>query len=197
MVKAKLTCSYCFLQEGWELVTDIKTEKLCLKLFTMEDPPPSLYCNDSELQLIINQSTILGFFKYSPSYLVNFLIFLSATNKMMLISFTLKSTTTIIFLSKSPVAIPYLIPQMDCHKLMKKRTQMKSLILHLFQPIYPHCKFLLPRYGFTGMSSSSRCSSLCVWERWRFSDVTRISIAAVFISQDIWLSVEISCSGWG
>lgn len=47
-------------------MTDIKTEKLCLKLFTMEDPPPSLYCNDSELQLIINQSTILVFFKYFP-----------------------------------------------------------------------------------------------------------------------------------
>lgn len=119
----------------------------------------------------------------------------SNEQKDALISFTLQSTTTIIFLPIPPMAIPDSISHINCHKLIRKGIQIKSLILPFIQLIYPHNKFLLPKYGFTGMSSSSRCSSLCVWERWRFSDVTRISIAAVFISQDIWFSVEISCSG--
>lgn len=125
-----------------------------------------------------------------------FLIFLSAMNKMMPWFLSLWS------LQPLSSFFPYLLWQFHTwyHKWIVtglRRIQMKSLIVRLSQPIYPHQKFLLPRYGFTGRSSSSRCSSLCVWERWRFSDVTRISIAAVFISQDIWLRVEISCSGWG
>lgn len=44
--------------------------------------------------------------------------------------------------------------KLNCHKLIEKRIQIKSLIL--FKLIYPHNKFLLPKYGFTGMSSSSR-----------------------------------------
>lgn len=69
---------------------------------------------------------------------------------------------------------------------------MKDKLLYI--PNLPSNRLNLPRYGFTGISSRRRCKSLCVWERWRFSEVTRSSIDAVFISHDIWFKAGSSCS---
>lgn len=53
---------------------------------------------------------------------------------------------------------------------------------------------VLPACNVCGWSSRRRLSSLCVCERWRFSEVTLSSMAVVFISQDIWDRAAISFS---
>ena len=44
----------------------------------------------------------------------------------------------------------------------------------------------IPVCWVCGWSSNRRLTRRCVCERWRFSEVTLSSIAAVFMSQDIW-----------
>lgn len=73
----------------------------------------------------------------------------------------------------------------------------RLLCMHSHRPVSSTIKqtpACWPEYGFTGMSSSRRCRSLWVCERWRFREVTLSSIEAVFISHDIWFSIDISYS---